>query len=97
MNAFVVTFSPNALIDILQAIGYYEDLQKDLGAKFNSRLQTTLKAIRRNAFFASIRYDNIRCAQIKKFPYMVHYHVHSEKEVTVVAVYSSYKQPLWES
>jgi len=46
MNAFVVTFSPNALIDILQAIGYYEDLQKDLGAKFNSRLQTTLKAIR---------------------------------------------------
>jgi len=97
MDAFVVTFSPMALADIEQAIGYYEDLQEGLGEKFNDSLQVTLNAIRRNALFASVRYDDIRCAQIKKFPYMVHYHVDNEQAVTVVAVYSSYKQPLWES
>lgn len=97
MEEYIVTFSPMALIDIEQAIYYYDNLQKGLGAKFNGRLQATLNSIRRNALFASVRYDDIRCAQIQKFPYMVHYHVGSGKEVTVVAVYSSYKQPLWES
>lgn len=96
MNKFIVSFSPHALNDIEQAIGYYENLQKGLGVKFNTRLRTTLNAIRRNALFASVRYDDIRCAQIKKFPYMVHYHVDNKKEVTVVAVYSTYKKPLWE-
>jgi toxin ParE1/3/4 len=97
MKEYIVNFSPMALDDIRQAIAYYEDLQKGLGAKFNERLLATLTAIRRNALFASVRYDDIRCAQIKKFPYMVHYHVNNEKEVTVVSVYSSYKQPLWGS
>lgn len=97
MEAYLVIFSPMALDDIRQAIAYYEDLQEGLGVKFNDMLLATLNTIRRNAMFASVRYDDIRCAQIKKFPYMVHYHVDNKKEVTVVAVYSSYKQPLWES
>ena len=52
-----------------------------MGEKFNDSLHLTLNGIRRNALFASVRYDDIRCAQLKKLPYMVHYHVDNEQAV----------------
>ena len=75
MKNFAVTFSPVAIDDIEQAAAYYEDVQPGLGKRFASQLLLTLNAIKRNPFFASVRYDDIRCAQVKKFPYLVHYHI----------------------
>ena len=89
MKNFTTIFSPVALDDVEQVIGYYEQLQTGLGKRFAARLQLTLTIIKRNPFFASVRYDNIRCAQVKKFPYLVHYHIdESRKLVTIIAVYS---------
>ncbi|MCY7422314.1 MAG: type II toxin-antitoxin system RelE/ParE family toxin [Chitinophagaceae bacterium] len=94
MNNFDITFSPLTLDDIEETFNYYEAHQTGLGKRFNSQLQLTLKAINRNPFFASVRFDDIRCAQIKKFLYLVHYHIHeADKLVTVIAVYSVYKNP----
>jgi len=45
-------------------------MQPGLGKRFASQLLLTLNAIKRNPFFASVRYDDIRCAQVKKFPYL---------------------------
>ena len=94
MKNLAVTFSPFALDDIEQAMGYYNQLQPGLSKRFTQQLQQSLTAIKRNPFFASVRYDNIRCAQVKKFPYLVHYHI-DEKQgvVTILAVYSTYKEP----
>lgn len=93
MNNFDITFSPLALDDIAQTFNYYETQQTGLGKRFNSQLQLALKAINRNPYFASVRFDDIRCAQIIKFPYLVHYHIHeADKLVTVIAVYSTYKE-----
>lgn len=70
--------------------------QPGLGKRFAKQLQVTLNAVKRNPFFASVRYDDIRCAAIKKFPYLVHYHIkEDELLVTIIAVYSSYKEPFW--
>ena len=96
MTRFTVIFSPIALDDIEQAVGYYEKLKQGLGKRFAAQLQLALNSIKRNPFFASIRYDDIRCAAIKKFPYLVHYHINEDElVVTVIAVYSSYKEPFW--
>jgi toxin ParE1/3/4 len=97
LQAYTVSFSPMALEDIRQAVEYYEDLQKGLEDRFRKELQSTLYSIQRNALFASIRYDDIRCAQLRKFPYAIHYHVdEKEKAVIIIAVYSNYQKPLWE-
>ncbi len=96
MKNFTVIFSPIAMDDMEQAVVYYEELQFGLGKRFGAQLQFTLRAIKRNPFFASVRYDDIRCAQVKKFPYLIHYHVDETNQlVTIIAVYSSYKKPLW--
>ncbi len=94
MKNFIVTFSPVALDDVEETKAYYEKIQTGLGKRFSTQLQATLNTIRQNPFFASIRYDDIRCARVKKFPYLVHYCV-VEKEmlVIIIAVYSTYREP----
>jgi plasmid stabilization system protein ParE len=94
MNKFVVTFSPLALDDIEEVFNYYEAKRPGLGKRFTTQLQLTLNAINRNPFFASTRYESIRCCEIKKFPYLVHYNVNEvNKLVTIIAVYSTYREP----
>lgn len=93
MNNFDITFSPLVLDDITQTFNYYETQQTGLGKRYNSQLQLALKAINRNPYFASVRFDDT-LRTIKRFPYLVHYHIHeADKLVTVIAVYSAYKEP----
>ncbi|WP_407524194.1 type II toxin-antitoxin system RelE/ParE family toxin [Lacibacter sp. MH-610] len=94
MKKFRFIYSPLALQDIEEAKGYYENLQNGLGKKFVSQLQSSLNAIKRNPYFSSVRYDDIRCAQIKRFPYLIHYQINeNEFTVTIVAVYSTHREP----
>lgn len=94
MKNFTVIFSPIALHDVEQITAYYEKLRPGLGKRFATRLQLTLNAIKRNPFFASVRYDDIRCAQVKKFPYLVHYYIlENELLVTIIAVCSTHSEP----
>ena len=96
MKSFTVGFSPIAIDDVQQAVDYYEEQQQGLGKRFAAQLLLTLNSIKRNPHFASVRYDDIRCTAIKKFPYMVHYHIDEDKLlVTILAVYSTHKEPLW--
>ncbi len=60
MKTFTVIFSPVAIDDAEQAVDYYEEKQTRLGKRFAAQLQLTLNTIKRNPFFASIRYDDIR-------------------------------------
>ena len=95
MKKFAVIFSPAAIDDSEQAVDYYEEQQPSLGKRFAAQLHLTLNAIKRNPFFASVRYDDIRCASIKRFPYLVHYQIdEDELLVTVIAVFSTHKEPL---
>ena len=82
MKKFRFIYSPFALQDIEEAKGYHENFQKGLGKKFVSQLQSSLNAVKRNPYFSSVRYEDIRCAQIKRFPYLIHYHI-NENEFTL--------------
>jgi mRNA-degrading endonuclease RelE of RelBE toxin-antitoxin system len=96
VTPYSVSFSKKALSDIQQTINYYEAIQEGLGEKFRINLTAVLERIRRNGKFASIRYDNIRCARVRRFPFLVHYQIFSNNNVLIVAVYSTYQKPLWE-
>lgn len=94
MKKFTIAFSPFAFDDIEQVVDYYNQLQPGLGKRFIQQVNLSFTVIKRNPFFAAVRYDNIRCAQVKKFPYLVHYHI-DEKQglVTIIAVYSTHREP----
>jgi hypothetical protein len=95
MKTFSPVFSPEALKDIDDAFEYYEQRQLGSGKRFAVQLQSTLNAMKRNPFFAPVRYDDVCCAQVKKFPFLVHYHIDEiNNRIIVIAVYSTYREPL---
>ncbi len=94
MKQFTFLFSTQSLKDIEDARDYYDSIETAVRKKFMMQLQQCLYAIKRNPYFAGIRYEDIRCAQIKKFPYLVHYHIDEKNSlVRILAVYSTYREP----
>lgn len=97
MKGFDVVFSLESLDDIEHAAEYYNEQQLGLGRRFVVQVQVTLANIIRNPFFASVRYDSIRCAQVNKFPFLIHYEIDEIRNtIFIVAIYSTYKKPIWE-
>lgn len=97
MKKYRVIFSPHALTDLEDAVYYYNEQQKGLGKRFAGQVQLALKSIKTNPHFASFRYEDVRCAQVPKFPYLVHYTIdETTRTVLIAAVYGTRQEPFWE-
>ena len=89
--AFSVRISREARDDIQQAILWYNGRRKGLGRNFFSAVQSAILVLKINPFF-QIRYDNIRCLPLSKFPYMIHYSVDVAQQVIFIyAVLNTYR------
>ncbi len=84
---FTILIDPRALKDIQEAINYFDNQQVGLGARFEHELNEYLLVIKKNPFFR-VRYDNVRCLPLKKFPFMIHFEVDEvTKKVVIRAVF----------
>ena len=96
MKQYKVIFSENALIDIEESVLYYDSQKRGLGKKFATQVQTTLKSIKKNPFYATVRYGEIRCAVVNIFPFLIHYQIEINTTVVrILAVYNTSRKPLW--
>lgn len=94
---FTLVIDTRAIRDIQEAIDYYDGRQVGLGKRFEVALNKYLITLEKNPFFR-IRYDNVHCLPMKKFPYMVHFTVDENQQlVTVRAVFHTAQSPKkWE-
>lgn len=69
---FKINLNPNAISDLQAAIDYYEDRLPGLGRKFEKTVDRYFLTISKNPFY-QVRYDNVRCLPIKKYPFMIHF------------------------
>ena len=60
-----------------KVIDYYNDQQKGLGKRFAKEVFKSSKQLEKNPYF-QIRYDDIRCLPIHKFPFMIHYSINED-------------------
>lgn len=91
---YTIVLDPRAIGDIQLAIDYYEEQQPGLGRKFAKELDKHFLVLERNPGFL-IRYDDVRCLPLKKFPHMVHFTVNDiEQIVTVHAVFHTSLNPM---
>ncbi len=58
--SYHIIIEPTALLDIQQAIDYYDAKQIGLGEKFEAALDKRLVSIQNNPFY-QIRYDTVHC------------------------------------
>jgi len=68
-----------------------------LGFRFVENVKERINKLPLNPFAFAIRYDNVRCVLVEKFPYMLHYRI-DEKEsiIEIIALFHTSRNPdLW--
>lgn len=95
---FKLFIQEEAIADIQEAIKYYNKQQVGLGRIFFEDLDKSINQLIINPFF-QIRYENVRCLPLKKFPFMVHYTIdEGNSSLTIRAVFNTSKDPgIWKT
>ncbi len=84
---------PEAYQDTQDGIDWYNKQQRGLGRKFHLEVKAYINKLKTNPFF-QIRYDDVHCLPIKKYPYMIHFTLDEvNKVVTIKAVFNTRKNP----
>ena len=90
---FKVVITPDAHIDTLEGIEWYNKQSVALAKRFYQTIKKTYKTIRQNPYF-QIRYEDVRCLPVKKFPYMIHYIVDEQRErIVIIGVICTHRDP----
>ncbi len=80
MKKFEVVLEPDAVLDIQDAIDYYDTKVSGLGAKFLNEIESCIQTLQKNPFF-QIRYEMVRCLPVSRFPFMLHYTVDEQLQI----------------
>jgi hypothetical protein len=72
MVKYKVLIDEEAKKDIRLAKNYYNKISPSLKQNFLEDLYDSIDSLKINPFF-QIRYNNIHCLPLKKFPFMLHF------------------------
>jgi plasmid stabilization system protein ParE len=85
---------PLAKKDIREVALWYEEKQTGLGKRFTEQVRESISFITKNPKAFNIRYDNVRTAVLRVFPFMIHYTIdEGNKTVIVSAVLHTSRNP----
>jgi hypothetical protein len=98
LRKFKIIIQEEASQDIRDGAEWYNEQQSGLGKRFKLEVKSQINLLKTSPFFR-IRYDNIRCLPLKKFPFMIHFEVDEVKKiVTIRAVFNTSRNPnIWKS
>jgi|SRR5665213_1154369 len=92
MPRFTVKYVPEALEEIKQAVDYYNKLSDGLGNRFKQNILEAIKTTKLNPTYNSFRYDDVRFAVVKKFPYAVHYTIDQDNHTVKIQAVLAFSQ-----
>ena len=93
-NRFIVSINDVVTNEIQEAVDYYKEKQKTLGQKFYKATKKSLKSLEKDALLYQVKYKNVCCIRVKKFPYLIHYTVNQKSNtVRVFALICTHKDP----
>jgi len=98
MKPWKIKIEPDAYDDILLTVDWYNKQQANLGSRFKKMVINQINALAKNPRIYAVRYKEIRCLPIRKFPYLAHYYVNNENNtIEILAIISTYRNPkIWE-
>lgn len=99
MLHYNILIHEDAVNDIQEIVIWYNNQQQNLGNRFKNQLIKQINSLKKNPMIFSIRYDNIRCMLVKKFPFLIHFSISTEsKTVSIFAVLHTSRNPkIWEN
>ena len=98
MKKYRVKIEPQALADIKEITDWYNEQQSGLGKRFQKTVIKHINSLSKYPQIYAIRYKEIRCVVIRKFPFMAHFFINDENNtVEVLAVISTDRNPeIWQ-
>ena len=90
-----LVFSKVSDYDLKDAIDYYNWEQPGLGERLFNNLYDKIEKIIVKPSTYAIRYDNVRCAKISHFPFMVHFIDQPDFIVVIGILHTSRNPQLW--
>ena len=87
----------DAFNDIQNTSEWYEMQLKGLGIRYKNQTKKQINSLKKNPYLFSIKYDEIRCRKIEKFPFLIHYTIDEEsKIINIFAVFHTSRSPeIW--
>ena len=94
---FQLKIDTDALNDIQETFEWYELQLKGLGLRYKTQTKKQINSLKKEPCIFSIKYNEIRCRKIEKFPFLIHYLINENtKTVTVFAVFHTSRNPeIW--
>jgi plasmid stabilization system protein ParE len=89
--------SPDAELDLKEAIDWYEEQRIGLGQEFLAHIDTALNKLKNNPKLYTLVYKNVRTVLIKKFPYCIFYTLKEEpNSIQIFAIFHTKRNPeIW--
>jgi len=81
--SYLVKLEPECQRDIEKAIVWYNESQQGLGSKFLDSMISSINILEKYPFF-QVRYKNVRCLRVNKFPFMIHFTVDKVSKIIIV-------------
>lgn len=97
MVKYQVKIDLDALADIQEATNWYNQQLDGLGSRFQKQVKQQINSLKTKPEHYSIRYADVRCMLIKKFPFLIHYTIENFTfTVKVFAVIHTSRNPkIW--
>lgn len=94
---FQLKIDTDALHDIQETFEWYELQLKGLGLRCKTQVKKQINSLKKDPYLFSIKYNEIRCKKIEKFPFLLHYELNEILNfVTVFAVFHTSRNPeIW--
>lgn len=89
---FDLIISKEAQFDISDAFNWYLLKSVVVAEDFENEISATIDSIEENPFKIQIKYQQIRVAFVKKFPFGVHFNV-KENTINIIAVFHTSQNP----
>ena len=95
---FSVEYNPDFFDDLAQSVDLYNEQHAGLGDRFYKSVKNQTSKLSIHALYFAVKYSDIRCMRIEKFPYLVHYRVNEQtKTVKVEALFHTSRNPkVWD-
>lgn len=84
MVRYHIRILPSAYEDIQIAKDWYKQHSSELPGRLVAQVDITAESISNNPFAFSVRYKNIRIANLAVFPYGIHFFINEGTETVVI-------------
>jgi hypothetical protein len=96
VQSYKIKVFPKALTDIQEITEWYNKQSSGLGIRCQKQVISQINKLNKRPLVYIVRYTDVRCMLIKKFPFMVHFLIENGIVVVFAVLHMSRNPIIWD-